>query len=137
MKITINPDSITQEEFDNTLRKIANNAEDILGVPGVYEVVSEFYNNETIKAIQDEKQNTLENLVVLDVDINNISQENHKMIIDATWYEAGGFILVDAEEINYLTETNPEDVGNDEEHEINKIDSVLKRWSYQDGYYHA
>jgi len=40
---------MTQEEFDSILEEIvAENAGDIFSIPGVYEVVSEHFNNEVL-----------------------------------------------------------------------------------------
>ena len=47
----------SQEEFDATLCTILDEhpASALLAVPGVYEVVSEFYNNDVLTIIQDRR----------------------------------------------------------------------------------
>jgi hypothetical protein len=47
------PENITQEQFDETLMDILSEMKgsSLLDIPGVYEVVSEHFNNEVIRRI--------------------------------------------------------------------------------------
>ncbi len=43
-------DAMTQEEFDDILQKLVKDkAAQLLSIPGVYEVVSEYYNNDVLE----------------------------------------------------------------------------------------
>lgn len=46
---------ITQEQFNNTLIKMLEelSAASILDIPGIYEILSEYFNNEVINIIND------------------------------------------------------------------------------------
>jgi len=81
-------------------------------------------------------------LVVLDLDIVELSEEELHLVTNADWYEIrGNFgwspILVSAKAIDYLTETSLADVGLDANMKIDRIAELLKRWSKEDGFYHA
>ena len=47
------PDTISQQQFDETLQDILSEMKgsSLLDIPGVYEVVSEHFNNEVIRRI--------------------------------------------------------------------------------------
>lgn len=49
------PEDVTQELFDDMLFKVIDeeNASALLSIPGVYELVSEEYNNEVLKRLED------------------------------------------------------------------------------------
>lgn len=51
--------AITHQEFDAALRSIVREAEpiDILSIPGVYEIVSEYYNNDVLDRLVDAAYN--------------------------------------------------------------------------------
>jgi len=51
---------MTQEDFDNCLRKLLENdhASELLNIPGIYEIVSEHYNNEVLDAWAKEQETT-------------------------------------------------------------------------------
>lgn len=50
---------VTQEEFDKALEAILDEATgaELLAIPGLYEVVSEHFNNEAIDVAREEKEN--------------------------------------------------------------------------------
>jgi hypothetical protein len=61
-----------------------------------------------------------------------------KLVKDADWYEANGVLLVSAQAVGGFLEVDPVDCGIDlAAVEVLRIDNVLKRWSYEDGFYHA
>lgn len=49
---------VTQEEFDKALEVILDDASgsELLAIPGLYEIVSEYYNNEAIDVAREEKE---------------------------------------------------------------------------------
>jgi hypothetical protein len=49
---------VTQEEFDKALEAILDDASgsELLAIPGLYEVVSEHFNNEAIDLAREEKE---------------------------------------------------------------------------------
>jgi hypothetical protein len=49
---------VTQEEFDKALEVILDDASgsELLAIPGLYEVVSEHFNNEAIELAREEKE---------------------------------------------------------------------------------
>jgi len=59
---------MTQEDFDRLLRKaladdVAHNGTDVIfAIPGAYEVLAEDFNNEVIKAWEDEQRDILDRL---------------------------------------------------------------------------
>jgi hypothetical protein len=78
------------------------------------------------------------NYLVIIPDYNDLSIEEVGKVFDADWYEADGIILVDAVEVNYLSEDDPIDVGIDlSATEIVAIADCLKRGNEIDGFYHA
>jgi cobyric acid synthase len=48
-------DKMTTEEFDEILREIVEKEADIIGIPGVYEILSEYFNNDVL-AVWERKQ---------------------------------------------------------------------------------
>lgn len=76
--------------------------------------------------------------LVIIPDYEDLSIEEVDKVFDVDWYEADGIILVDAREIDYLSEASPEDAGIDLANvEIVRINDVLKRGNVIDGFYHA
>ncbi len=49
---------IDQEAFDNAVRACAHEdgVENILGLPGIWEIISEHYNNDAIKRVESEQE---------------------------------------------------------------------------------
>ncbi len=86
-----------------------------------------------------------EDLVAVILDPGMLGDEGIRLIDSADWYEVWnqdgptGIILVSAKEIQYLSEVSPEDVGIrlTGDGEIMHIAHILKRWNYEDGFYHA
>lgn len=91
----------------------------------------------------DQYANTVpDDLVVLDLDPKELSDKELRLVIKADWFEPRDhhhrfLILVSAKAIDYLTETLLVDVGLDEHAKLDRIASPLKRWSEEDGFYHA
>ncbi len=47
---------ISDEQFDNILAKlVAENVETLLSIPGIYEVLSEHFNNEVLELFEQEQ----------------------------------------------------------------------------------
>jgi len=78
-------------------------------------------------------------------DINFLSDEGIKIVANADWYdiytgENYGFdawLCVSAKAIDYLSEENIEDCLDRPIKEVLIVNDVLKRWSEEDGFYHA
>lgn len=63
---------------------------------------------------------------------------SHDAVMAADWYDAGGVLLVSAGAIDCASENDPVDSGIDlAAVRVYKVDDCLKRWSSEDGYYHA
>lgn len=68
------------------------------------------------------------------------TEKDLRMITRAEWYEVDGIILVSAREVDYASEDDPLDADVDLSKpgiEIGRIADALKRWSEEDGFYHA
>jgi len=81
-----------------------------------------------------------DDLVVLGGRPQDYGEGSLRLIERANWYEADGVILVSAREVNYASETDPLDADVDLSKpgvEIFRIADALKRWSEEDGFYHA
>ena len=46
---------VTQEAFDEKFAEIVNKT-DVLGIPGVYEILSEHFNNDVLEALETERE---------------------------------------------------------------------------------
>ena len=57
-------DWVTDEMFDEKLREVAQDF-DLLTVPGVYELVKEEFNNEVLKALEQDRENESHNFETL------------------------------------------------------------------------
>lgn len=86
------------------------------------------------------------NLVVLDVMPQDLSASDLTKVERANWYEAHDesnghrLILVPFAQAGRVTETDPIDCGIDLSSRsvtLTRIDDCLKRWSEEDGFYHA
>ena len=78
-----------------------------------------------------------DDLVVLP-DPQMLGEDEIKKVMDAPWYEAEGILMASAKAIDGLSEFDPKDAGIDlEETEVSAIDDPLKRYSKEDGFYHA
>ena len=80
-----------------------------------------------------------EDLVTLP-DITELSGTEIRWIDGMDWYETKGILMASAKDINYLSEVDPLDAGvdlSDPDVEVLKVDSVLHRWSNENGFYHA
>lgn len=141
---TMNYDKITQEEFDEKLKEIINDEYEtfpanILTIPGIYEILSEHFNNAVLaKWETDQIDKIPDDLVLLpnygDLDIGEVSK-----VENAIWYETpDGFLLASAEEINYLSEADPLDAGYEfDKTDLIVVDDILKRCNPVYGFYHA
>lgn len=69
--------------------------------------------------------------------LDDLSDLEIKAVMSATWYEANGVLLASARSIAYLSEDDPEDSGLDPGQEVLRVDDRLKRYSREDGFYHA
>jgi len=83
---------------------------------------------------------------VLLPDITLLSAADVKVVEKANWYEVwtsgrrGHAILAGAKAIKYLSEDDPLDAGidlNARGTKVMRIADSLKRWSEEDGFYHA
>lgn len=69
--------------------------------------------------------------------------EEVQTIYKADWYELEeyrGILLASAEQINFICETDPLDCGFPENWQsltFSRVADPLKRWSPEDGFYHA
>lgn len=81
-----------------------------------------------------------EELVVLDNDISRYTDDEIQQIVQARWYETEKrhCILIPQSEAPDWIETRPIDAEVDMKVDaLYFIDDVLKRWSEEDGFYHA
>lgn len=85
-------------------------------------------------------------LVVLELDVNLLSEEELNLVGKVRWYEVEGHegtVLISFAEINGLTETDPIDVDINlldiifQGKTVHRIDDCLKRMNGTDGFYHA
>ena len=81
-----------------------------------------------------------DDLVLID-DID-FTPEEIILIDNVDWYEVDlyhyqGLLCVSAKAIDYLFEIDPVDEFNSEIKSVNYVSKVLRRYSEQDGFYHA
>lgn len=93
-----NYNRITSEEFDEMIHRIAKeNIDNTLSLPGIYEVISEEYNNEALDRIMEEKtEKRRERLLLL---IRNIALYGFLCYQDAPFN--GKMELTKKSELNY------------------------------------
>jgi len=66
------------------------------------------------------------------------SEDIDKIIMTARWYEINKYIIVaSAREIDNLSDDTFENAVGDEIQSIQLVSDVLKRYSLEDGFYHA
>lgn len=51
-----NYDWVTHEMFDEKLAELVRQESDILSIPGVYEILSEHFNNDVLEALEQERE---------------------------------------------------------------------------------
>jgi len=74
--------------------------------------------------------------LVLMPDIKLLSRREIKLVADQDWYECDGILLVSASAIHFLSEADPSEAGIVLS-SVTKVNGLLKRWSLEDGWYHA
>ncbi len=78
--------------------------------------------------------------LVLMPNIEHLTKEEIKLVDEADWYDADGYLLVSAEAINHLSEDTLEDATGiklENIEEIFHVATCLHRWNYDWGFYHA
>lgn len=84
-------------------------------------------------------------LVVLEADPADFDEEQLERLAGIDWWDINGIICVSFEQAEHVVpgmvgEINPADAGidlKDPDIEVYRIDHALKRWSEEDGFYHA
>jgi hypothetical protein len=132
---------MTDSEFDGFLESIVETMtpEQILSWPQVREIFHEELNNEVLEKW---KEQFLRLLVTLP-NPKDIDQEDIDEVMRADWFEQDGVLMAQGVSTEAFigikcSEDDPEDSGITLDfEEIIRIDDCLKRWSYEDGFYHA
>lgn len=80
-------------------------------------------------------------LVVLDTPSSlSLPDEVMSKLLSVNWYveaERVGRILVSGKAVDWATETSPLDAGGPIRYPLLRVDTPLKRYNTQDGFYHA
>lgn len=82
-------------------------------------------------------------MLILAYSITSLSDSIHKRVMETAWYEIGGYLFVSEDAFPDIEEIDDELVRPEElecyprEHRILRVTDNLKRFSDEDGYYHA
>jgi len=70
---------------------------------------------------------------------DTLSPEEVETVLNATWYEIEGVLLVSARAVDLIAYDNPIDAGVNitQATLADKVQQVLHRYSQEDGFYHA
>ncbi len=83
------------------------------------------------------------NKLVLLPDINLLDDNEIKVVVNADWYDVhledgSVFLCADFRAIQYLSDCGIEDcIVDNGLSEVMRVNDILKRWSIEDGFYHA
>lgn len=95
--------------------------------------------------MKDQYKNEMPDDLVSMPSIEFLSDNEIKTVVNANWYDAydgedcgfSSWLCVSAKAIDYLSEDAIEDYIDRPIKEILLVNDILKRWSIEDGFYHA